>query len=165
MWYWKYYKFELGCLVIFAVAIANFIHGKGQNQSIAIAWSRGNVTSLAGQFAHLGCSQEPRSVALMQRSYSDYEYFASGRKNCLYAHFKLALRHRHCLLTSLTYDMFYGTTDTLTIEVPLDLGSRDLPLEFYICRRKDWKQRASQLTHLADLVQGANAKNYRLSEK
>jgi len=44
MWYWKYYKFELGCLAIFAVAIANFIYGKGQNQDIAIAWSRGNVT-------------------------------------------------------------------------------------------------------------------------
>lgn len=105
MWYWKYYKFELGCLAVFAVAIANFIKGKGQNQSIAIDWSRSNVTALAGQFAHLGCSQESRSVALMQRSYSDYEYFASGRKNCYYAHFKLALKHRHCLLTTCGYDL------------------------------------------------------------
>ena len=68
-------------------------------------------------------------------------------------------------MTSLTYDLFYGTADALTIEVPLDLGSRDMPLEFFICRRKDWKKRAGELAHLADFVSGANAKNYRLSDK
>lgn len=120
---------------------------------------------LIGQFAHLGCSQEPRSVAIMQRSYSEYEYFASGRRNCLYADFKLAMRRRHCLLTTYTYDLFYGTPDTLTVEIPIDLGGRDLPLEFFICRRKDLKHKLSQMSYLDDFVKNSNAKNYRLSEK
>lgn len=100
----------------------------------------------------------------MQRSYSDYEYFASGRKNCFYAHFKLGLKHRHCIMTSLTYDLFYGAQDTLTIEAPIDLGKRETPIEFYICRRKDWKKKSSDLSHLTDMVQIANAKNYKLNE-
>lgn len=100
----------------------------------------------------------------MQRSYSDYEYFASGRKNCLYAHFRLALRRRHCLLTSCTYDIFYGTADTLTIEAPID-RSKELPLEFFICRKKDYKQRMAAKTSLNDMVGNSNAKNYKVLEK
>lgn len=113
----------------------------------------------------MGCGTEPRSMAMMQRSYSDYEYFASGRKNSFYAHFKIALKHRHCLMSTMTFDLFYGVSDTLTIEIPIDLNGRDVPIEFYICRRRDWKKKSSENEHLTDYVQVSNAKNYRLDEK
>jgi len=38
MWYWKHYRFELGCIAMFMIAIFNFIRGKGINQDIAVDW-------------------------------------------------------------------------------------------------------------------------------
>ena len=67
-------------------------------------------------------------------------------------------------MTSLTYDLFYGYQDTLTIEVPIDTGKRDIPIEFYMCRRKDWKKKSNELSHLTDMVSIASAKNYKLNE-
>ena len=62
-----------------------------------------------------------RSLALVQKAYAEYGYFASGRNNCWYTDFKLNLVRRHCLLTNYVLDQYLGTTDTLTIEVPMDL--------------------------------------------
>ena len=100
----------------------------------------------------------------MQRSYSDYEYFASGRKNCFYMHFKMSLKHRHCLMTTLSYDMYYGTPDTVTIEIPIDLP-RDLQMEFMMVRKKDMKAKLAALPYLNDFVKSSNAKNYKLGDK
>ena len=80
----------------------------------------------------------------MQRSYSEFHYFASGRKNLLYAEFKMFLCRRHCLLTGGLYDTFKGNTDRVEIGIPIDLN-RELPLEVYICRRKDAKAKMAEL--------------------
>lgn len=78
-------------------------------------------------------------MALIQKGYAEYAYFASGRKNCWYTEFKLNMIRRHCILTRYVMDQYLGTSDTLTIEIPMDLGDREMPMEFFICRRKDLK--------------------------
>jgi hypothetical protein len=57
----------------------------------------------------------------------------------MFIELKLSLLRRHCLLTNYIYEVYDPRVDTLTIDVALDCGTKDLPLEFLICRRKDLK--------------------------
>ena len=50
------------------------------------------------------------------------------------------------------------------MSIPIDLGSRQLPLELFICKRKDLKQKFTEVTYLKDYVKNANCKNYRIPE-
>jgi len=87
IWYYKYYRYEMLYLLILAIAIIKFQTGKSQNDNIATAWRKNIVPILFNEFAHMGCGDEDKSFAIMQKTYADYGYFASGRKNCKYAEF------------------------------------------------------------------------------
>lgn len=67
-------------------------------------------------------------------------------------------------MTTLSYDMYYGTPDTVTIEIPIDLP-RDLQMEFMMVRKKDMKAKLAALPYLNDFVKSSNAKNYKLGDK
>ena len=100
----------------------------------------------------------------MQVSYDQYHYFASGRKNCLYLDFKIENIRRQCILTQLLYDFPRGKTDTVTIDVPIDLNGRQMPLDLFICRRKDIKAYMAQFEYMKETLKNSNTKNYRLSD-
>jgi hypothetical protein len=94
-WYWKYYKFELFMIVFFLIAIAKLCHGKGVNNTVAMIWRKTAIPVFFNEFERLGCEEEnKKSLAVMQRSYSEFDYFASGRKNCHYIDFRLNLLRR-----------------------------------------------------------------------
>jgi hypothetical protein len=67
-------------------------------------------------------------------------------------------------MSTLGLDLVYGTTDSVTIDIPIHLSGADIPLEFYICRKKDLKQKMQTLSHLGNFVRTSNTKNYRLSD-
>ena len=140
-----------------------FIDGKNQNSALAIKWCNKVVPYLSSEFEHIGCVTS-RNLAVMQRSYSEFDYFASGRKNLLYADFKLFLIRRQCILTKYLYDTFRGNEDIMDISIPIDIGERNLPLEFFICKRKDYKTKMNELSYLKNYVKNVNAKNYRFKE-
>lgn len=60
--------------------------------------------------------------------------------------------------------MWMGTRDKLVIDIALET-SRDIPLEFFICRKRDQKSRMKSLEYITKFVKPSNAKNYRLTEK
>ena len=60
--------------------------------------------------------------------------------------------------------MYHGTPDTVTIEIPIDIG-RDLQMEFMILRKRDLKAKLAALPYLNDFVKSSNAKNYKLGDK
>jgi hypothetical protein len=113
----------------------------------------------------MGCGDDNRNFAIMQKTYADYDYFASGKKHCKFAEFHLNLVRRHCVLTEYIYDMYSGNVDRLVIDIALDLGTRETPIEMYICRRKDLKQKMKAIEHLGEFVKNSNAKNYRLNDE
>ena len=51
------------------------------------------------------------------------------------------------------------------MNLPIDLKDKELPLEFFICKKKDLKQRMTMMTHLSEFVRNSNAKHYRLGDK
>jgi hypothetical protein len=62
-------------------------------------------------------------------------------------------------------DPYLGTTDTLVIEIPIDLKGRELPLELLICQRKDLKNYLSTYAYLENMVKNSNAKHFKPKDK
>ena len=147
--------------MVLLLAFVQQSRGKSENNKIATNFASIVVPTLFTEFPHMGCNAQGRSNQILQQSYSEFRYFASGRKNCLFAEFKLSLIRRHCMLTRYTYDLIKGTQDTLVIDLPIDLGSRNLPLEFFICKKKDLKKKLDDLGTGASMIHNSNAKNYR----
>jgi hypothetical protein len=96
----------------------------------------------------------------VQKSSSEFVYFASGRKNCVFAEFRINLIRRQCLLTH-AQDLWKGKLDTLTIDIPIDTNSKFLPVEFLIIKKKDLKAKMTEHTYLGDMVYNSNTKHYR----
>ena len=113
----------------------------------------------------MGCTKEDKNVQLIQKSYAEYDYFASGRKNCFYTMFKLGLRRRHCLITANIMDAYVGKTDTLTIEIPIDLKGRELPLEFLVVPKKDLKSFYNTYQYAESMLKSSNSKHLKYSEQ
>ena len=47
----------------------------------------------------------------------------------------------------------------------MHLTGKEIPLEFFICRKKELKSKLQTLTHLSNFVRNSNTKNYRLSDE
>jgi hypothetical protein len=76
-------------------------------------------------FCYVGM-EDGRSVTnLEETSYSEYTFYASGRKNCFYTLFKLDLEKRHCLLSRYGYEMLYEAKDTLSLDIPVRFAGTD----------------------------------------
>mmetsp|Transcript_8631 Transcript_8631/g.14602 ORF Transcript_8631/g.14602 Transcript_8631/m.14602 type:complete len:269 (+) Transcript_8631:380-1186(+) len=153
----------MGYLALFAVGVTKFLLGKNKNEQIAMDWRKNAVQVFRQEFDHVGCNSDAQSLALMQRSYSEYEYFASGRQNVFYAEANLSLRKRHCLFTTLLFDLTSQTEDLVQFNIPLNLP-KNMPLEFLVCRRKDLKGRVSKLTNPGNFIKNPNSKHFKLSE-
>jgi len=93
------YQIEMGILGLFGVAFVVLIYGKNQNKNVVERWHKGALNELDKQFAHLGLVESGRDAILEENSYSEFTYYASGRKNCFYALFKYEMKKRHCILT------------------------------------------------------------------
>jgi len=87
IWYYKNYRFEIGYLFVFILVLIKFQIGKTTNDKIATTWRKNIVPIIFNEFPHMGCGEEDKNYAIVQKTYADYEYFASGRRNCQYAEF------------------------------------------------------------------------------
>ena len=167
MWYYVHYKFELGCLVIVFIILCQFFYGKEQNVALVENWQKRCAARLISEFEHVGITKDLKSYSVMQLSYSRFDFFASARKNVLYAEFKLNLIRRQCFVTNHIYDRAMGTVDNLVLEMPLDPnnnGKCDLPLEFFMCRIRDVAARKKEIKSLGDgMISQVGCKHFQLT--
>lgn len=92
------YFAEMCILGLFGVAFIVLVYGKNENKRIVERYHLNAVNELDAQFAHLGLAEDQDNI-LEENSYSEFTYYMSGRKNCLYALFKYEMKKRHCILT------------------------------------------------------------------
>jgi len=119
------------------------------------------VPHLFSEFPHLGTGAEGKSRQILQKSSYEYVYFGSGRKNCIFAEFKLNLIRRQCVLTHI-YDTLMGNKDTITVDIPMDpANNRTIPIEFLICKKKDLKAKLKEFEYMNDMVYNSNTKHYK----
>ena len=159
-WYVKNCKIEMGWLLVFLISFYKYSTGKAVNKSIAENFAMIVVPTLFDEFPHLGCNSEGRSQQIVEKSSFEYIYFASGRKNCMFAEFRLNLIRRQCLLTNL-YDVVSGNQDLMTIDIPIDTSSKSLPLEFLIVQKKDLKAKLKEFQYMSDMIYNSNTKHYK----
>lgn len=105
----------------------------------------------------------------MAQSYTRFDFFASGRKNVIHTELKFFLKKRHCLLSNFIADPILGTSDQLYIEVPLDPNNDNLrkplpPIEFMICKMKDYKNKCKELKQIETMCKSSKCKSYTVKE-
>jgi len=93
------YAIEMCILALFGVAFVVLIIGKNENKRVVEKWHKAALEELNEQFAYLGLVENEQTAVLEENSYSEFTYYASGRKNCFYALFKYEMKKRHCILT------------------------------------------------------------------
>ena len=86
----------------------------------------------------------------------------------MFALFNVELKKRQCLFTTLTLDLIWPQKDILTIDIPIHMPDYQLsdgtktssqPVEFMICKKRDWKGVVGSLTYLKNFVAPTNTKN------
>ena len=111
-------------------------------------------------FSHFGTGKEP-SLNLEKLSYSDYHYYASGRKNTFFALFKIELKRRQCLFTTVGMNMIWPTKDRVIVEIPLNIDeytlsdgttSKAIPVELIACSMKHIKHMHAEHAYLKKFV-------------
>ena len=73
-------------------------------------------------------------------SFSEFTFYASGRRNCFYALFKLDMYKRHCVFSNWIVDKMYSPGDVLTVDIPIRFTGEvnqtsPVPIEFFICHK------------------------------
>lgn len=73
-----------------------------------------------------------------QTSWSEYTFYASGRKNCFYSLYKLEMDKRHCVFSRFVLGFMQPTQDILTVDIPILFPGGDYggpppyPIEFFL---------------------------------
>jgi len=151
------YAIEMCILALFGVAFVVLIIGKNENKRVVEKWHKAALEELNEQFAYLGLVENEQTAILEENSYSEFTYYASGRKNCFYALFKYEMKKRHCILTQHVFDrLFQSHGDMLTLDMPVNLDNlqkADPTLcEFYMTKRSMLKNAEEQNEHFPALV-------------
>ena len=91
-------------------------------------------------------------------SYSEWTYYATGRKNCFYALFKYEMIKRHCLLSQYVFDhIFLNYGDVMVLDIPVyhvgtNDGTNPILCEFYLTRRQFLKNAEENNDHFAKIL-------------
>ncbi len=151
-------------LGLFVVGIVKYFLGSKDNETVAMLWRKSCTPVFRQEFEHVGCNSEQQSLAMMQRSYSEFEYFASGRKNMYWADVKLSLCRRHCLFMSLPMDVMKGVTAKVEGGVPIQPANCISPREHVIYYRKDTKAKQNTHEQLCHIHNNTNDTPRRMSD-
>ncbi|SBT00694.1 conserved protein, unknown function [Plasmodium malariae] len=99
------------CVLI--VTIVNGLIGKKTNRMIALYWLRSCKDIFLEQFAKLGNDKS----FLLEKSYDNYDFYCTGRKNCNYYFVNLNLCKRQCLWRYYILNYIIKQNDTMNIAI------------------------------------------------
>ncbi|SCN59394.1 conserved protein, unknown function [Plasmodium chabaudi adami] len=103
-------------IILLIIVIANAIISRNTNKMIALYWLRTCKDIFLQQFAKLGDDK----AFLLERSYHNYDFQCTGRKNCNYYFVNLNLIKRQCLWRYYLLNYFMNQHDTMYIAVSFD---------------------------------------------
>ncbi|CRG94270.1 conserved protein, unknown function [Plasmodium gallinaceum] len=107
-----YYKIIL-FICILIIAILNGIIGKKKNKFVALYWLRSCKDIFIENFAKIGNEKS----FLLEKSYDNYEFFCTGRKNCNFYLVNLNLSKRQCIWRYYVLHYFIKQNDTMNIAI------------------------------------------------
>ena len=137
---WKFYIFSFYEVLMIAFLLSYIfvcLTGKTANNKLSYQWFNENNKYYSENYAHVGTGAEKGSGYLLQESYNNYKYYASGRKNINFTLVSLDLSKRHDLVTICSSIVLPYEKDRIIFELSLNVSY--LPHVFNICRKKDLK--------------------------
>jgi len=133
--------------------------GKGKNAAIAQEWHDKSLPLIKDQFSYVGMEDGQVQVDIEQTSWSEYTFYASGRKNCFYSLYKLELQKRHCFFSNYVLGWLGGNQDLLTVDIPILFPGGDYgggpppyPIEFFVTRKSMQKAAMDYHEHFSKLL-------------
>ncbi|KEG02935.1 hypothetical protein YYE_01866 [Plasmodium vinckei vinckei] len=103
-------------IILLIIVIANAIISRNTNKTIALYWLRTCKDIFLQQFAKIGDDK----AFLLERSYHNYDFQCTGRKNCNYYFVNLDLIKRQCFWRYYLLNYFMNQHDTMHIAVSFD---------------------------------------------
>ena len=134
------HHYEIFMISFIIVYIINAVIGKSKNKKIALNWYEKNIKFFEENYAHLGAEREynPKANQLINDSYNQYKFFASGRVFVNWMIVNIETKKRQDLLSILSSMFLFSEKDKIMYEATLT-PSNEIPVVFSICKKKDTK--------------------------
>lgn len=163
---WKFYIFSFYEVIMIAFLFSYIfvcLTGKVANNKLSYQWICENNKYFNNNYALVGTGQDSDGGSLLQESYNNFKYYASGRCNINYTLISLDLSKRHDLVTILSSVAIPYEKDRIIYEVSLNIPY--LPHVFSICRKKDVKYMRKTYTDIDLMTESYNNINSVVSYK
>lgn len=98
-------------------------------------------------------------------SWSEFTFYASGRKNCFYSLYKLDLDKRHCFFSSYVLGLLSPAQDILTVDMPIRYPNSDFesappyPVELFLTQKSRSKGALEIHEHFKNFLTAVKANN------
>lgn len=148
IYYARKYLTEICLSLILVVYMLNFFVGKNVNSKIATMWLAECIPLLRQNFTHLGFGDES-NLSMSQISYTEFEFYASGRDFCHYLFMNMSTKKRQDVITGGLFGMIWPENDRIILDIPIDV---DLPLELLICRKKNVRKTQQEMPNINTLI-------------
>lgn len=128
-----YRVIDISAAVLFLIVVVIAIKGKAENTEVATEWMKSIRELLAVQFASVA---DGSKGALIARSYNSFEFFCSGRRNCMFMLSTLDCVPRQCLWRgNLLRQLLDHKGDLVTLEFILPEAGEGMIVN--ICKRQE----------------------------
>jgi hypothetical protein len=159
------YLMESCFMAFFVLCFVVLFLGKRHNAAIAQLWHQKSLPLIREQFVYVGMEDGSRNVDLEATSWSEFTFYASGRKNCFYSLYKLDMDKRHCLFSKYVMGLLQTSSDVLTVDIPILFPGGDYggpppyPIEFFLTQKSRSKQASDMHEHFKQLLFPVRATN------
>lgn len=93
--------------------------GRRHNNALAEIWHQRSLPVIKENFTYVGMDDGVENLQMEATSFSEFTFYASGRRNAFYALFKLEMFKRHCVFSRWLVDKLYSPGDVLTVDIPV----------------------------------------------
>ncbi|SOV73991.1 conserved protein, unknown function [Plasmodium sp. gorilla clade G3] len=145
----KLFYIKIGVFfVILVIVILNGIIGRKTNKMIALYWLRCCKEIFIENFAKVGNDKS----FLLEKSYDNYEFYCTGRKNCNYYFVNLYLKRRQCLWRYYIFNYFINENDTMLIVINFERLDKNVLCVYKKSQKKQIERKFPNLYKYTKLI-------------
>ncbi|SCP04202.1 conserved protein, unknown function [Plasmodium ovale] len=142
-----YFKIVL-FVIILIITVVNGVIGRKKNRMIALYWLRSCKDIFLEQFAKLGNDKS----FLLEKSYDQYDFNCTGRKNCNYYYVNLRLSKRQCIWRYYIFNYFLKQNDNMHIVINYEKLDKNILCVYKKCQKKQIEYRFPNLNKYTKLM-------------
>ncbi|OII74099.1 uncharacterized protein cubi_02901 [Cryptosporidium ubiquitum] len=126
------YWIEIIALWILLVMFIVLLRGIRKNYEVSIDWFKSSQEFLESNFSRYALIQK----SFWLDSWSQFDIFATGRKNCPYMYMNVICRPRQDVLTGILFQPLLRNYDKVYIEIPIEKMG---PIMLLVCNKSELK--------------------------